>query len=101
MTGSERPGVSLLLHGEAYPTGGVEQTLNITLFCSKDDEEPKFVSYDGNVAVVEWAVPAACPTTTHEPDPEDPIQPSGSGVGWFFLLYVHADYLASRTPLIS
>jgi hypothetical protein len=79
----------LLLHGEAYPEGGVEQTLNITLYCSTENQEPKFISYDNKVAVIEWAVPAACAKAADDPktpDSDEPVHPSGSGVGWFFLL---------------
>jgi hypothetical protein len=55
--------------------------------------EPEFKSYDGNRAVVEWSAPSGCdfrspPTEGDEKTPEKEVEAVGSGIGWFFLLFV-------------
>lgn len=80
-----------MLHGGDYPSEkGIPQTFNLTLYCKSEATEPKFISYEteSGVAVVEWSTPAACAKSNDDTGntPKDPIEPAGSGVGWFFLL---------------
>ena len=80
--------------------GGPEYPMNVTLFCDKEETDPKFVSYDGQQLAVEWTTPDACPLSDGDGDKPEDSKPGsggnenptsgrvGSGIGWFFLMYV-------------
>ncbi|PVG00393.1 hypothetical protein CPB86DRAFT_755026 [Serendipita vermifera] len=87
---SDKPGVSLLLHGDVYPEGGSAQSLNVTLLCASEASDPKLIDYTNNLATVEWSTPAACAKNKndapHDPPPDGGSTP-GNGIGWFFFLF--------------
>jgi autophagy-related protein 27 len=88
----------MLLHGPPYPSSTTleptPQALVIILLCATEMSEPKFKSYDGTQAVVEWSTPSGCgfragaPTDEDSQPPEKEVESVGSGIGWFFLLFV-------------
>lgn len=92
LEGSDKPGIAITLHGDTYPAeSGVAQSLTVNLLCSQEASEPTFVSYENGAATVEWPTLAACAKTQGEDpplenNPNEPNVPSGSGLGWFFLL---------------
>ena len=62
--------------------------------CETEETEPQFQSYDGARAVVEWSAPSGCnfrsdtPSGGDSKSPEKEAEAVGSGIGWFFLLFV-------------
>ena len=69
--------------------------------CDPDHaSDPKFVAYDGSRLDIEWSGPAACPFKDDEKkdekdkdkdkkgDDDKKEEKVGSGLGWFFLVYV-------------
>ena len=96
-------GLSLIFKGPSYPSSTtldlVPQTFNIRILCATDTSDPKFVSYDGKEAQVEWSSSAGCGFSAPG-DGSSPEKPSddegkggepetekvGSGLGYFFLL---------------
>ncbi|KAG8753829.1 hypothetical protein FRC14_005701 [Serendipita sp. 396] len=87
----ESKGLTISLHGPAYPEGGKGQTFKITLLCGSEQSEPTLEDYLDGTASVRWQTPAACAKTKDDspPDttPEDPLSPPGNGLSWFFLLF--------------
>jgi hypothetical protein len=91
-------GLSLIFHGSSYPSApnAAQQSLNLTLLCKSDTNEPTFTSYNGSVLNVEWGGPAGCGTKSDDvPSGGDDKEEGGekkesvgSGIGWFFLVYV-------------
>lgn len=73
--------------------------------CDTNQNDPKFVRYNGMQLVAEWSMPAGCAFSKDDPPPsggsgggkeedsegggndggKDP-EKVGSGIGWFFLL---------------
>ncbi|PSS38052.1 hypothetical protein PHLCEN_2v137 [Hermanssonia centrifuga] len=107
---SEAPtkGILVTFHGPSYPdpftNEETPQSFNIRVFCDTDASDPTFKSYDGKDTWVEWTHNAGCalginpgqPPKTN-PDPENdgddiPESSVGSGIGYFFLLYVSILY---------
>ncbi|KAF6762978.1 autophagy-related protein 27 [Ephemerocybe angulata] len=99
--------LTLLFHGPEYPQPPAEQqslaapsqSLNLTLWCDPQLETPKItiLGYDGSQLQLEYFGIAGCPTSngTNPPDEgKDPDggdkEPTGSGIGWFFLLLLLA-----------
>lgn len=84
------------MHGQPYvPGDDFEQTLHLHLICSQDAGDPKLMSYNGSQVQVEWSTPAGCGHSSDEPNQDDKngsggSENVGSGIGWFFLVYVHA-----------
>lgn len=77
----------------------MNQFLDLTLICNREvTETPKFVSYDGARLAVEWTTPVACNSSQKDkPTGDKPVDDGneqaphtsvGSGIGWFFLMYV-------------
>lgn len=106
LASQDSKGISLILHGASYPTSASEstpQSVNLSLLCSTDTAEPKFVSYENGEFKMEWSAPAGCGIDPSEdegnkPEPGkegDGDESVGSGIGWFFLLYVF--YLRPKT----
>ncbi|KAF5326552.1 hypothetical protein D9611_000239 [Ephemerocybe angulata] len=104
LTVSSKKYLTLLFHGPEYPQPPAEQqslaapsqSLNLTLWCDPQLETPKItiLGYDGSQLQLEYFGIAGCPTSngTNPPDEgKDPDggdkEPTGSGIGWFFLLY--------------
>ncbi|KAJ7170534.1 autophagy-related protein 27 [Mycena crocata] len=100
---SSPKGISVLLHGGAYPHPingtDTQQSVNITVLCDTEQSPPKFVSYDGAQLWLEWTAPAGCgfegDNENHDKEGESPgNEQSGSGslssVGWFLLLLLLA-----------
>ncbi|KAJ3814564.1 autophagy-related protein 27 [Lentinula aff. lateritia] len=101
---SSLAGLSITMHGQPYPSGSdnaKDQTFNLKLICDENASDPKFVSYDGSLAEVEWTNPAACGSEVgdgsdndsgndgdSEGDQEE--ESVGSGIGWFFLVILLA-----------
>jgi len=59
--------------------------------CATEESQPEFKSYDGARAVVEWSAPAGCseaPSGGDDKTPDKEVKAVGSGIGWFFLLFV-------------
>ena len=100
-------GLSLTLHGASYPhptnSTPTPQALVVTLLCATEASDPSFTSYDGEELRIEWKHTAACkdaPPDGGEQDggkgddktPAEGDEPAsegmGSGVGFFFLMYV-------------
>lgn len=89
-------GLSIILHGGSYPeTDPLPQSLNLTLLCDSSGSEPKFLSYFGKSAAVEWRTPVVCKSNSDDSSSggdkddengEENNEHVGSGVGWFFLL---------------
>jgi len=76
------------------------QSLNVTLLCTPEEtDEPTFTAYDGTQVQVEWKAAAGCPLQGNDPPKDDPNdggkipddgnghESTGSGLGWFFLMY--------------
>jgi hypothetical protein len=88
----------MTLHGPSYPSSATleltPQTFVLNLLCDTETSDPEFKSYDGAQAVVEWSAPAGCNFRSEDPaeggddEPEKETKAVGSGVGWFFLLFV-------------
>lgn len=88
----------MLLHGPSYPSSTTleptPQSFVLNLLCETEESEPQFRSYDGAQAVVEWSAPAGCSFRSEAPNggdnktPEKEAETVGSGIGWFFLLFV-------------
>ncbi|KAH8107249.1 autophagy-related protein 27 [Cristinia sonorae] len=106
-------GLHLLFHGSEYPSSTspepLSQSFSVTLKCAADSDtsSPQFVAYDGKEVKIEWDTPAGC---SFGDPPEDGKKPGddkgddkvsepeavGSGIGYFFLLYVlHVDSTVS------
>jgi hypothetical protein len=90
-------GLSVIFHGAAYPSntsGNAEQSVSFSILCSSSTEEPKFLSYDGKQVKIEWSAPSGCQSSSEPPPAEDDTtgggskRSPGSGVGFFFLVYV-------------
>lgn len=78
------------------------QSFNLTLLCAQDGgSEPTFVDYENGITSAQWKTNAGCPVKTSdggdndgggseggEKDAGDDASSGGSGIGWFFLLYV-------------
>lgn len=64
----------------------------MTLLCASEASDPSFVSYNGTQLSIEWKTPAACgdDKTGDDNDSDDGSsgESVGSGIGWFFLVYV-------------
>ncbi|KDQ57471.1 hypothetical protein JAAARDRAFT_177653 [Jaapia argillacea MUCL 33604] len=98
---SSSKGISLVLHGSPYPIAAepIPQSFNLTLLCSQEASEPKFISYDGVQLKVEWSAPAGCSESQQPPKDDESKGPGdggkeeesvGSGIGWFFLVLLIA-----------
>ncbi|TFK54472.1 hypothetical protein OE88DRAFT_1655149 [Heliocybe sulcata] len=99
---SSPEGISITFQGSSYPPSAdnsIPQSFNMTLLCSKETSDIKFVSYEAGQLRLEWSTPAGCGHTGDEPPPknDDEVkQPSdsenersiGSGIGWFFLAMI-------------
>lgn len=98
-------GISLTFKGPSYPSSStlelVPQSFNIRILCATDNVDPTLVSYDGKEAKVEWTSSAGCsfgapgdspptdkPSDDNEKGDEKTPAKVGSGLGYFFLLYV-------------
>jgi hypothetical protein len=91
-------GLSITLHGPPYPPSAspsVAQSLNLTLLCAQDaGSDPEITAYNDGVMSVEWKTPAGCPVKRNDDgssgdgEKEVEVGRTGSGIGWFFLLYV-------------
>lgn len=90
-------GVKLTLHGPSYPSSTTleptPQAFILNLLCNPEASDPEFKSYDGAKAIVEWSAPSGCsfrsaPAEGGDDKPEREAEEVGSGIGWFFLLYV-------------
>lgn len=87
----------MTLHGPSYPSSTtlepIPQTFVVNLLCDPETSGPEFKSYDGSQAVVEWSAPSGCyfedPSEGGDDKPEGETEAVGSGMGWFFLLFVH------------
>ena len=106
-------GVKMTLHGPSYPSSTTleptPQAFVLNLLCATEASEPEFKSYDGAQAVVEWSAPSGCgfrgDSSTDEDSntPEKEVESVGSGIGWFFLLFVfllltkHGEFLTRVT----
>jgi hypothetical protein len=94
----------MLLLGSTYPAPGQteesQQYLNLTLLCNDSEQKPEVQSYNGTHLLMEWKTKVVCNTSEGdkggvEKPPEDGAPPKGSGIGWFFLVYVSsASYAA-------
>jgi hypothetical protein len=88
----------MTLHGPAYPSSTTleptPQEFVLNLLCETEEAQPEFKSYDGARALVEWRAPAGCNFRSEPPSggdgktPDKEAEAVGSGVGWFFLLFV-------------
>ncbi len=88
----------MTLHGPSYPSSTTleptPQEFVVDLLCATEETQPEFKSYDGARAVVEWSAPAGCSFRSEAPSggdsktPEKEVEAVGSGIGWFFLLFV-------------
>lgn len=89
--------ISILLHGPGYPPSSHNpQTLNFVMECSQADNDPTILDYTSNSATVSWKNKAACQTANDPTSPpsDEPQPPhTGSGVGWFFTVYVFKESL--------
>ncbi|KAJ4497106.1 autophagy-related protein 27 [Lentinula lateritia] len=105
LTKSSSPaGLSITMYGRPYPSGSdnaKDQTFNLKLICDENASDPKFVSYDGSLAEVEWTNPAACGSEVGDGSDNDSgnegdskgdeeEESVGSGIGWFFLVILLA-----------
>lgn len=93
-------GISVLMHGPSYPDSSDDskkQSFKLNLLCNTEGAIPKFLSYDGLQVEVEWTHPAACGSDAGGGDNgnednggnDNGKESRGSGVGWFFLVYVY------------
>ena len=92
--------LSIFIKGPEYPPSSLApqpQSFNLTFLCDPDTtSSPKFVAYDGSRLDIEWSGPAACPfkddgkkdDKDKDKKPDDDKKEVGSGLGWFFLVYV-------------
>ena len=88
----------MTLHGPPYPSSTTleptPQVFVLNLLCATEMSEPEFKSYDGTRVVVEWSAPSGCgfrseaPTEGGDKTPEKEVEAVGTGIGWFFLLFV-------------
>jgi hypothetical protein len=87
----------MTLYGPSYPSSitlePTPQAFTVNLLCATEMSEPEFKSYDGAQAIVEWSAPSGCgfagaPTDEDRKTPEKEVESVGSGIGWFFLLFV-------------
>jgi hypothetical protein len=88
----------MTLHGPAYPSSTTleptPQEFVLNLLCATEQGQPEFKSYDGARALVEWSAPAGCNFRSETPSggdgktPDKEAEAVGSGIGWFFLLFV-------------
>ena len=88
----------MTLHGPTYPSSTTleptPQEFVLTLLCATEAAQPEFKSYDGARALVEWAAPAGCNFRSDPSNggdgktPDKEAEAVGSGIGWFFLLFV-------------
>jgi hypothetical protein len=86
----------MTLHGPAYPLSTTleptPQEFVVDLLCATDLSQPEFKSYDGTRALVEWSAPAGCNFRSDpgedDKTPDKEAEAVGSGIGWFFLLFV-------------
>jgi hypothetical protein len=88
----------MTLHGPSYPSSTtlepIPQTFVLSLLCNPETSGPEFKSYDGSQAVVEWSAPSGCYFGSEDPPegdgnkPEGETEAVGSGMGWFFFLFV-------------
>lgn len=106
--------LSISFGGSEYPHPSnstlVNQFLDLTLICNREvTDTPKFASYDGVRLAVEWTTPVGCyslpkdkPTGDKPADDgneQAPHNSVGSGIGWFFLMYVPRIIRKPRTKL--
>lgn len=98
----------MTLHGPAYPSSTTlepaPQEFVLNLFCATEAAQPEFKSYDGARAVVEWSAPAGCnfrspPGEGDGKTPDKEVESVGSGIGWFFLLFVFSSAFKDDTFL--
>lgn len=100
------------MHGPPYPDNSVDsnkQSFQINLICNREAaSDPKFLSYNGSLAEVEWTHPAACGSQQAEKPPgndegsggdNEEKESRGSGIGWFFLVYVHGSGRSEKVKL--
>lgn len=92
-------GVSLTFKGPDAPDpfGGEPrpQSFNVRILCDIDASDPVLSSYDGSALWVDWHANAGCAMGSEPPvDIPDPGGETsvGSGLGYFFLLYVSSGY---------
>jgi hypothetical protein len=87
----------MTLHGPAYPSSTTleptPQEFVLDLLCATEEAQPEFKSYDGTQTLVEWSAPGGCyfrsePSNGEDGNPDKEAEAVGSGVGWFFLLFV-------------
>ncbi|KIP10926.1 hypothetical protein PHLGIDRAFT_125243 [Phlebiopsis gigantea 11061_1 CR5-6] len=101
-------GIRLTFSGPSYPdpvtSVQTPQSLKVDIFCkpgADEPEDPEFKSYDGKELRIEWNAPAGCgfgasdpehPPPGKVPDTDKGKKESsvGSGLGWFFLLFLLA-----------
>ncbi|KAH8119568.1 autophagy-related protein 27 [Phellopilus nigrolimitatus] len=91
-------GLNVVFRGSAYPTTNpIPQSFNVSILCDSTQADPVFVSYYGWQLAVEWRSPAGCGSQASEPHPgggekdkEGGEEHVGSGLGWFFLLFLIA-----------
>jgi autophagy-related protein 27 len=98
----------VILHAPSYPSSptssnDVPQSINITVLCATETSDWEFVNYDGSQAQVKVSAPGGC-TLQGQPEGDkddektgdgndgssggDDASHVGSGIGWFFLVYV-------------
>ncbi len=91
-------GTKMTLHGPSYPSSTTleptPQEFVLDLLCATEETQSEFKSYDGARAVVEWSAPAGFNFRSEAPGggdsktPEKEVEAVGSGIRWFFLLFV-------------
>ena len=84
-----------------YPSKDAKaQSLSLSILCDTAFSNPTLVSRDDSQASVQWHAPAGCSFSSEDPSkggdkdendgnsaPEE-TKSVGSGIGWFFLVYV-------------
>ena len=96
-----------MLHGPSYPSSTTleptPQAFILNLICSTEMSQPEFKSYDGAEAIVEWSAPSGCsfgaPSEGDNKTPEKKVETVGSGIGWFFILFVFSFATKYGQPL--
>lgn len=88
----------MTLHGPVYPSSTTleptPQELVVDLLCATEESQAEFKSYDGTRALVEWSAPSGCNFRSDpssggdDKTPDKEAEAVGSGIGWFFLLFV-------------
>jgi hypothetical protein len=87
----------MTLHGPTYPSSTTlepkPQEFVVDLLCATEETQPELKSYDGARALVEWRAPSGCnfrsdPSSGGDDKTPDKEEAVGSGMGWFFLLFV-------------